>query len=96
MGVPVVAFKGKTHSARVGASLLNAVGLGDLVGDDVPGYIDIAVRFASERERMAAMRPVLRAQMAASPLCNEKQFMKGFESAVRSLWREWCAKQNSK
>lgn len=96
MGVPVVAFKGLEHSGRVGASLLNVVGLGDLVGEDQAGMVETAVRLAGERERLSLLRPRLREQMAASPLCDEKSFVKRFETAVRGLWRDWCAAQKAK
>ena len=70
MGVPVVTLRGDRHSGRVGASLLASVGLDDLIAHDVDEYVDIAVGLAHDRARLVHLRSSLRAQMAASPLCN--------------------------
>ncbi|MBX3377295.1 MAG: tetratricopeptide repeat protein [Phycisphaeraceae bacterium] len=91
MGVPVVAFTGQVHASRVSASLLHAAGLSELVASDVAGYIDTAVRLASDPARIVAYRRGMRERVAASPLRDESAFMRRFESTLRSLWREWCA-----
>jgi hypothetical protein len=46
MGVPVVTLAGDTPTSRGGASLLNAVGLKDLVADTPERYVEIAVALA--------------------------------------------------
>src|SRR5262249_53974616 len=52
MGVPVVCLRGDRHSGRVGASLLAAIGLHELVAEDTERYIEIAVRLAQDRCRL--------------------------------------------
>jgi predicted O-linked N-acetylglucosamine transferase (SPINDLY family) len=96
MGVPVIALRGPAHGARVGASLLSAVGLADLVAEDTDGYVAAAVSLAVDKERLVALRAGLRQRVAASPLCDEKAFVSRFEATIRRLWREWCAMQKSK
>jgi predicted O-linked N-acetylglucosamine transferase (SPINDLY family) len=96
MGVPVIALRGQVHAARVGASLLPAVGLADLVAEDADGYVAAAASLAADKDRLALLRSGLRQRMAASPLCDEKAFVARFESTIRRLWREWCAAQKSK
>ena len=68
MGVPVVTLRGAWHPARVGASLLAAVGLPELVADDPDHYVRIAHALADDRERLAALHAGLRPRLAASPL----------------------------
>lgn len=54
-GCPVVTIRGETFASRVGASLLGAVGLPELVCDDVKSYIRKVVslaRDADERQRL--------------------------------------------
>src|SRR5206468_1934091 len=42
MGVPVVTCAGQTHVSRVGASLLNAIGLSDLVAENEQDWLQLA------------------------------------------------------
>ena len=90
MGVPVVTLRGDRHSGRIGASLLTSVGLDELIANNVEEYVDIAMRLAHDRSRLAHLRNSLRAQMGASPLCDAPRFARKIETAYRSMWRLWC------
>jgi len=91
MGVPVVTFAGATLAGRMGASLVAAAGLPELVARDRAGMIEIAVALAGDLDRLATLRAALRARMASSPLCDGPRFMAGFEAALRRVWRLHCA-----
>ncbi len=90
MGVPVVTLEGRGHAARVGASLLAAVGLPDLVARSPDDYVSIAARLASDLPALAAMRHILRERVARSPLSDAAGFTRRFEAVLRSAWRSWC------
>lgn len=90
MGVPVVAMAGDRHSARVGASLLNALGLNELVAQDVEGYARIAVQLARDPEKLAALRAALRPRMSASMLLDQKRFTLQLEATYFDMWRAYC------
>jgi len=92
MGVPVVAWAGGCHRARVSASILRAIGAPELVADSVDGYVEAAVALAGDRGSLARYRGSLRGRMAASGLCDASGFAAGFEGVVREAWRAWCAK----
>ena len=96
MGVPVVTLRGDRHCGRVGASLLAAVGLDDLIASDVAAYVDVAVRLAGDRSRLERLRRALRADMAASPLCDGVSFARTVEAAYRAMWQAWCQKTMDK
>lgn len=83
MGTPVLTLAGKRHSARVGASLLGAVGMNDWVAQDTDDYIEKAVRFAENRE--AFNRSKIRSQFLASPLCDTAGFTLDLESLFEDL-----------
>ncbi len=91
MGVPVVTLAGDRHASRVGASLLRAVGLAELVTESPAAYLATAVALADSPDRIRAWRRTLRAQVAASPLCDSRQFAAGVETAFRTMWHRWCA-----
>jgi predicted O-linked N-acetylglucosamine transferase (SPINDLY family) len=90
MGIPVIALRGERHAARVGASLLNTLGLGDLVAQSEETYVETAVALAGDMERLAKLRSELRPAMAASPLCDAPGFARNMENAYRHAWKHWC------
>ena len=90
MGVPVLTLAGSRHAARVGASLLKQVGLGDFVVSTREEYVTKAVALAGARDHLATIREALRERMAASPLCDATAFARDMEAAYRAVWREWC------
>lgn len=92
MGVPVVTLAGDRHASRVGASILNRVGLADLVAESADQYIDKASRLAASPARLAELRSGMRERLAASPLLDATSFTAQLEVALRRMWREWCAK----
>lgn len=93
MGVPVVCLEGERHSARVGASLLNALGLRELLAGDVDGFVRIAAALAEDPARLTALRASLRERMAASPLLDHAGFTRKLEAAYRDMWRNYCARR---
>ncbi|MGH7245287.1 MAG: tetratricopeptide repeat protein [Phycisphaerales bacterium] len=91
MGVPVVGIAGNSHVSRVGVSILNNVGLADLVATDVTDYIARAVALAADEPRCTELRTRLRAMVGSSPLCDHADFTKRLESHFRQSWRTYCA-----
>ncbi|MBL0210974.1 MAG: tetratricopeptide repeat protein [Holophagaceae bacterium] len=91
MGVPVVTLAGDRHAARVGASLLNQVGLARLIASDEDAYVRIALELAMDATRLADLRASLRARLVESSLCDRKGFARKFEALIRSAWVEACA-----
>ncbi len=88
MGVPVVTLAGATHVSRVGASLLERVGLRDLVAATPAEYLDIALRLARDEPRRRELRGSLRERMRRSPLTDARRFTRDLESAYHRLWDE--------
>ncbi|MCL4221356.1 MAG: tetratricopeptide repeat protein [Phycisphaerales bacterium] len=92
MGVPVISLVGDRHAARVGSSLLHAVGLDDLMAHSPDDYVRIASSLAADRPRLALIRASLRDRMRSSPLCDAPRFTRNLEVAYRHMWARWCAK----
>jgi predicted O-linked N-acetylglucosamine transferase (SPINDLY family) len=90
MGVPVIALRGDRHAARVGHSLLAAVGMPEFAASSEQAYIEAAVGLAKDRGRLTALRGGLRERLRASPLCDSDAFARNVETAYRDMWRTWC------
>lgn len=90
MATPVVTLPGKSCVSRVGASLLERVGLRELVARDPAHYRELAIGLVSDPPRLATLRRTLRDRMASSPLCDGPRFARQLEAAYRELWREFC------
>ncbi len=96
MGVPVVTLRGNRHAARVGASILGAVGLERLIAATPDAYVATAAELARDLTGLAALRADLRERMRASPLSDAAGFARTVEAAYRTIWRDWCAAQHAR
>jgi predicted O-linked N-acetylglucosamine transferase (SPINDLY family) len=90
MGVPVVSRAGRHGFSRSGASILNAIGLSELVAASDAEYLQTATALATDRERLGALRRGLRDRMLRSALLDAAGFMRELEDAYRQVWREYC------
>jgi protein O-GlcNAc transferase len=91
MAVPVVTLAGTRPSARVGASLLHAAGLGDWVAADEADYVARAVALARDTDQLRTWRRTLRDRLLASPLLDATVHARELEAGYRSVWQRWCA-----
>ncbi|HEX4795925.1 MAG TPA: tetratricopeptide repeat protein [Humisphaera sp.] len=90
MGTPMITLAGSAHRSRVGVSLLNNVGLGDLVAQSEEQYVQLAQRLAQNPSRRAELHQQLRARMTNSPLRDERAFVRKMEAAYRGMWERVC------
>ncbi len=90
MGAPLVTLAGGRHAARVGASLMTAIGLPELVAATPDRYADIAAALAGDLTRLMRLRLGMRERVRRSALCDETRFMRNLETAYRLMWRRWC------
>lgn len=91
MGVPVVTLAGETLVSRQSASLLTNLGKTEWVAESPRQYAETALRLAADPAGLGRLRRGLRAQMAASPVCDARAFTLELESAYRKIWQAWCA-----
>jgi protein O-GlcNAc transferase len=90
MGVPVVTCLGQTFAGRVAASLLRAIGMPDLVTDDLAAYECLALRIASEPRLLQDLRDRLQRQRLSQPLFDSDRYRRHIESAylrMREIWQ---------
>jgi protein O-GlcNAc transferase len=85
-GVPVLTCAGQTFASRVAGSLLNAVGLPELITHSLPDYEALALRLARDPERLAALRQRLARNRVAFPLFDTDRFTRHIEVAYATMW----------
>jgi predicted O-linked N-acetylglucosamine transferase (SPINDLY family) len=92
MGVPAVTLHGRTATARIGASIMIALGLADWAARSEEEYVALALAKARDLAVLAELRQGLRARMGASAFADPERYARAVEAAYRMLWREWCAR----
>jgi predicted O-linked N-acetylglucosamine transferase (SPINDLY family) len=91
MGVPVITLPGETFASRHSLSHLSNVGLTETIAGTLEEYVELAVSWAADLPRLAALRSALRERMAASPLCNGRRFAANLAAVLRDRWQRWIA-----
>jgi len=86
-GVPIVSCVGSTFAGRVGASLLNAVGLPELATDSLDAYEELALKLARDASALAAIKGRLQRNRDTHPLFDTKRFTRNLEAAYRTMWQ---------
>jgi predicted O-linked N-acetylglucosamine transferase (SPINDLY family) len=85
-GLPVVTCTGTAFAGRVGASLLKAVGLPELVTDTLTDYEALAARLASDPPLLEAIRRRLEEGRAKHALFDMGRLCRHLEAAYRMMW----------
>jgi protein O-GlcNAc transferase len=85
-GVPMVALLGEAFPGRVGASLLHAVGLDELVAASVDEYHELALALARNPQRLGELRSRLANDRHACPLFDMAHFVSSLEEVYCRMW----------
>jgi predicted O-linked N-acetylglucosamine transferase (SPINDLY family) len=82
MGVPVLTLKGNSFLSSTATSIANNAGLVDWIASDIDDYLNKAVQYASDLNRLAQLRSILREQVVNSALFDSTRFAKNFGDAL--------------
>lgn len=85
-GVPVLTCLGEAFPARVAASLLQAIGLPELITHSLEEYESLAVRLATRPAELAGLRAKLANQRLQTPLFDTERFARHLECAYALMW----------
>ena len=85
-GLPVLTCLGNSFPARVAASLLNAIGLRELVTSSLAEYEALALGLARDPERLAAIKAKLMRNRDTEPLFDTPRFTRNLETAYTMMW----------
>lgn len=89
-GVPLVTRLGETFASRVASSLLQAVGLPELITETWDEYLELATSLASDGARLASLRARLARQRLSAPLFDTVRFAHDLERLYQCIWRDYC------
>ena len=92
MGVPVVTLRGRSHGARLGASILTHADLAELIAENHMEYIKKAVQLGKRTQYTAGYHAGLREHLLKSPFMDSKAYMREVEACYREIWNEFCKK----
>jgi predicted O-linked N-acetylglucosamine transferase (SPINDLY family) len=90
-GLPVLTRLGESFAARVASSLLNAIGLPELITSSAAHYEALAVELATNPARLAALRQNLELRRATAPLFDTPRFTRDLEQAYVTIQERYLA-----
>jgi protein O-GlcNAc transferase len=84
-GTPVVTWAGTTQTARTGVSILQPLGLPELVCATPADYVATAIRLGSDPAALSRLRNALRTRAPASPLFDSAALANALNQAFRVM-----------
>lgn len=93
-GLPVLTQIGESFAARVAASLLNAIGLPELITRAQEQYETLAIELAHNPALLAAITEKLRQNRLSTPLFDTEQYARHLEDAYTQMCARYQADLN--
>ncbi len=91
VGVPLVTCSGETFASRVAGSLLHAVGLPELITDNLEDYFELALALSQDAPRYQDLVARLAANRLTTPLFDIKRYSCHLEHLYRQMWDRYQA-----
>jgi len=89
-GLPLVTCRGEAFAGRVAASLLRAVGLPELITENLDEYESLALRLAEDRALLQSYRDRLTRDPARLPLFDTARTTRHIEMAYEEMMARWA------
>jgi protein O-GlcNAc transferase len=86
-GVPVISMIGKTFCSRVSSSLLNAVGLDDLITQSPEDYEALICKLIEDKDKLDFIKKRLKNNIKSHPLFDSEKYAKNFETAMKLVFK---------
>jgi predicted O-linked N-acetylglucosamine transferase (SPINDLY family) len=90
-GLPVLTLMGRTFASRVAASLLNAIGLPELISNTQEEYEALAIELAIHPDKLADIKLKLANNRLTTPLFDTPLFTRNLESAYIKIYERYHA-----
>ena len=85
-GLPLLTCRGGAFPGRVAASLLQAIGLSELVTENLEEYEALAIRLAGDPQALQAIRTKILSNRSVTPLFDTDRFARAIEAAYGRMW----------
>ena len=89
MNVPILTLTGRSFAARVCASLVRAAGVPELECSNAQEYIDRAVEYAMNSEKLKAVKAKIAANRDTCTLFDTPKLARNLEELYRDMWAEY-------
>ena len=88
-GLPVLTLMGRSFASRVAASLLNAIGLPELITNTQEKYEELAIELAMNPKKLEIIKLKLANNRLTAPLFDTPLFTKNLESAYIKMYERY-------
>ncbi len=85
-GLPVLTLMGQSFASRVAASLLNAIGLPELITNSREEYEKLAIELAKSPKKLASIKQKLLNNRLTTPLFDTPLFTKNLETVFKKMY----------
>ena len=85
-GLPVVTRIGNSFASRVSASLLNAIGLPELISHSEKEFENLALELANDKDKLEKIKIKLEKNKISKSLFNTEIYTKNIESSYRTIY----------
>jgi predicted O-linked N-acetylglucosamine transferase (SPINDLY family) len=89
MGLPMLTLKGESYQARMGASILSAINLPELITTSLEEYEALAIELATNPKKLKSINDKLVSNLSTAPLFNTSLFTKNLETAYTEMYERY-------
>ena len=87
--LPVLTLMGQSFASRVAASILNAIGLSELITNTQEEYENLAIELATNPEKLGELKKKLSRNRFTEPLFDTPLFTKHIEAAYTQMYERY-------
>jgi len=95
-GLPILTLTGESFASRVAASLLNAIGLTELITTSQEQYESLAIELATNPDKLNSLKKRLSENRLSSPLFDTPLFTNNLETAYMKIYERTTLDKLSK
>ena len=91
VGLPLLTRIGESFAGRMAASLLNAIGLPELITDTQVQYESLAIELARNPVKLSGLKEKLQQNRLTTPLFDTELYTRNLETAYRAMYERYQA-----
>ena len=89
MGVPILTKKGQSYTSRMASSLLNSIGLPELITSNTEDYLNLAIELATNSNKLKTIKLKLKENRLQKPLFNTEVFVRNYEEGLEKVYKNY-------